>query len=80
MIHSMGVSSSDHPDGGVFPETPHSTLGPVKQIGSPMRFSETPVQMTRAGPRLGEHSAEVLREAGCSNDEIAAWTNAGVFK
>jgi crotonobetainyl-CoA:carnitine CoA-transferase CaiB-like acyl-CoA transferase len=36
-----------------------------------MRLSETPVERRVAGPRLGEHSAEVLRELGCSDDRIA---------
>src|SRR3954464_15625672 len=38
---------------GFFPEAPHSQLGSVKQIGSPMRLSETPARVSRAGPMLG---------------------------
>ena len=30
----------------------------------PPRFSKTPPEITRLQPRLGEHSVEVLREAG----------------
>jgi crotonobetainyl-CoA:carnitine CoA-transferase CaiB-like acyl-CoA transferase len=55
-----------------FWEAPHSTLGSVRQLGSPMRFGETPVERRSAGPRLGEHSGEVLRELGRSAEEIAA--------
>ena len=55
-----------------FRDAPHTTLGPVRQLGSPMRFSETPVVLDRAGPLLGEHTAELLREAGLSDTEIAA--------
>jgi crotonobetainyl-CoA:carnitine CoA-transferase CaiB-like acyl-CoA transferase len=36
-----------------------------------MRFGGTPVQRLAAGPVLGEHSAEVLRELGRSEEEIA---------
>jgi formyl-CoA transferase len=65
---------------GFFPEAPHSTLGPVKQLGSPMRLSETPTQMVRAGPLLGEHSAEVLAEAGYTQEEIRQLAGAGVIR
>jgi crotonobetainyl-CoA:carnitine CoA-transferase CaiB-like acyl-CoA transferase len=65
---------------GFFPEAPHPTLGPVKQIGSPMRLSATPPRMDRAGPLLGEHSAQVLGELGYSHDEIGKLAAAGVIR
>jgi crotonobetainyl-CoA:carnitine CoA-transferase CaiB-like acyl-CoA transferase len=55
---------------GFFPDAPHSKIGPVKQVGSPMRLSDTPTRMVRAGPLLGEHSAQVLAELGYSQEEI----------
>ncbi|MBV9440924.1 MAG: CoA transferase [Candidatus Eremiobacteraeota bacterium] len=45
-----------------FVDAPHPTLGSVRQIASPMRFSRTPVRIERAGPRLGADTADVLRE------------------
>src|SRR2546428_6835990 len=65
---------------GFFPDAPHSRLGPVKQIASPMRLSETPTRMARAGPMLGEHSAEVLAELGYSREEIGKLARAGVIR
>ena len=44
----------------------------------PARFSDTALKTLARAPRLGEHSAEVLREAGYSNAEIAALGAAGV--
>ena len=61
-----------------FADAPHATLGPVRQIGSPMRFSETPVRIERAGPVLGGDSAGVLRALGVGDDELAQLARDGV--
>jgi formyl-CoA transferase len=53
-----------------FWDAQHPTLGPVRQIGSPMRLSETPVRRAGAGPVLGADTREVLLAAGCSPAEI----------
>jgi crotonobetainyl-CoA:carnitine CoA-transferase CaiB-like acyl-CoA transferase len=63
-----------------FQDAPHTTLGPVKQVGSPMRLSETPPRMVRAGPLLGEHSAQVLTELGYSPEEIRRLSADGVIR
>jgi formyl-CoA transferase len=65
---------------GFFPEAPHKKLGPVKQIGSPMRMSATPTKIESAGPLLGEHSTEVLRQLGYSQEEIRQLHAAGVVR
>ncbi len=49
---------------GFFADAPHATLGPVRQLGSPMRFSRTPTRLDAAGPVLGADTAAVLRELG----------------
>jgi crotonobetainyl-CoA:carnitine CoA-transferase CaiB-like acyl-CoA transferase len=43
----------------------------------PVRFSATPTSTERLQPRLGEHSFEVLREAGFSDNEIKALAASG---
>lgn len=55
-----------------FQQEQHPTEGAVTTIALPADYSETPVRVTRLAPRLGEHTAEVLREAGFSAAEIAA--------
>ena len=50
-------------------------IGEVAAIALPFRYSETPVRIKTAPPRLGEHSAEVLREIGLSEDHIDALLN-----
>ena len=62
-----------------FLDAAHRKLGAVKQVASPMRFSETPTRMDRAGPLLGEHSAEVLLELGYTQQEIRRLHGAGVI-
>jgi len=57
---------------GLFVELPHPVLGTVRAIGSPLHLSETPPVMRRAAPLLGEHTREVLHEAGIPAVEIDA--------
>jgi len=45
-------------------------VGTVRQLGSPMRFSRTPVRRGRAGPMLGEDSAALLSELGYGPAEV----------
>ncbi len=63
-----------------FVDLPHPRTGPVRVLGSPMRFADTAVRMERAGPLLGEHSAEVLRELGVSPEEIARLRESGIIR
>src|SRR4029079_2552728 len=55
-------------------EIEHPTLGATKMPGSPIKMSETPPVVARPAPLLGQHTAEVLREAEYSDAEIAALT------
>ncbi len=55
---------------GLFVDLPHPVLGSVRAIGSPLHLSDTPPVMRRAAPLLGEHTREVLAEAGLSAAEI----------
>ena len=57
---------------GLFVDLPHPVLGTVRAIGSPLHLSETPPVMRRAAPLLGEHTREVLHEAGIPTVEIDA--------
>ena len=57
---------------GLFVDLPHPTLGSVRAIGSPLHLSDTPPVMRRAAPLLGEHTREVLAEAGIPAAEIDA--------
>jgi formyl-CoA transferase len=48
----------------------HPTLGRLRTLGTPIKMSATPLNPKRRGPMLGEHTDDVLLEAGYSSDEI----------
>ncbi|GAB3377991.1 CaiB/BaiF CoA transferase family protein [Amycolatopsis echigonensis] len=61
-------------------EMEHPTAGRVRALAAPIRLSETPAQVRRVPPRLGEHNEEVLAEHGYDAERIAALKAAGVLR
>jgi crotonobetainyl-CoA:carnitine CoA-transferase CaiB-like acyl-CoA transferase len=61
-------------------ETEHPMAGKVKAIGLPIKFSDTPGGVRRAAPIFGQHTQEVLREHGFSDDEIEQMAAQGVIQ
>ncbi len=58
----------------------HPQAGPTKALGCPIHFSETPTQITRPAPMLGEHSRELLKEYHYTDEEIDAFLAQGVIE
>ncbi|WP_375449677.1 CaiB/BaiF CoA transferase family protein [uncultured Devosia sp.] len=56
---------------GTFVEYDHPTEGRVKTPGFAIRFSKTPSTVARGAPLAGEHTTDVLREAGYDDRRIA---------
>jgi alpha-methylacyl-CoA racemase len=51
--------------------------GKVKGLGMPVKLSRTPGRVRSGGPALGEHTEQVLAEAGYAADEVAALVASG---
>jgi crotonobetainyl-CoA:carnitine CoA-transferase CaiB-like acyl-CoA transferase len=60
-------------------EVEHSTLGPVKTVGLPVKFSHTPGKVRTGAPLYGEHTRDVLREHGFADAEIDALEQEGAI-
>ena len=64
---------------GMMWDVEHSVTGPQKVVGPAVVMSRTPTAVQRAAPALGEHSAQILIEAGCPPDEVAKLCTEGVL-
>ena len=53
-------------------------IGPVRQVGSPIAFSRTPVGIARPAPALGEQTDEVLAAIGYDGERIESLRAEGV--
>jgi len=66
-LHNRTIFDADHPEAGT-----------MRYVRYPGHLSDTPAALYRHPPRLGEHSAEVLREAGYSDDAIEKLVSAKI--
>jgi len=65
---------------GFFVEIDHPKTGKVKYPSAPYQFSETPWQVIRPAPLLGEHNEEIfVRRLGHRQEELAKLGAAGVI-
>ncbi len=55
---------------GFWQEFDHPTEGKLKMPGFPAKFSETPATIRKHAPNFGEHSIEILAEAGIDEETI----------
>jgi crotonobetainyl-CoA:carnitine CoA-transferase CaiB-like acyl-CoA transferase len=62
---------------GMVVELDQPEIGPVRLLGMPVKFSRTPGDATRPAPALGEHTEDILREAGIDGEELDALFSCG---
>ena len=61
-------------------EMPHPTIGKLPLVGSPLKMSATPVDYKLPPPRLGEHTAEILKSMiGATPAQIDEWKRKSVI-
>ena len=58
----------------------HPTLGQLRSLGTPIKMSTTPLDPRRRAPLLGEHTDEVLRAAGFSDEELQSLRSSGAIR
>ncbi len=79
-VHTIG-EALNHPQTlarGMVGDLVHPQAGPTKALGCPIHFSETATRISRPAPLLGEHTRNVLRDYGYSDDEIDVFVADGV--
>lgn len=65
---------------GFLRETDHPSEGRITEMGCPSQWTESPPSIRRPAPRLGEHTVEVLAEAGLNTDEISKLIASGAAR
>jgi formyl-CoA transferase len=63
-----------------FPIAEHPTEGPIRSMRVAATWPETPADPSRLAPRLGEHSREILCEAGFTDEEITKLVQDGAVR
>jgi crotonobetainyl-CoA:carnitine CoA-transferase CaiB-like acyl-CoA transferase len=67
-------------DIGFFSESDHPAVGRIREMAVPSEWHGTPPTSRRHAPGLGEHSREVLREAGYDDPAIDTLFSSGISR
>jgi len=64
---------------GLLRHLAHPSGVKVPQVASPIRYADTPMPDVKAPPLLGEHTDDILKELGYTDEKIAAMRRAGAI-
>jgi crotonobetainyl-CoA:carnitine CoA-transferase CaiB-like acyl-CoA transferase len=58
----------------------HPTAGSIRGMGIPVKFSQTPGAIRHPAPLKGQHSSDILKELGLTDDDIQRLADEGVVQ
>lgn len=73
------VDDPQHVARGMFLRAPHPTAGEVLQMAPPLKLSDHEFEIRHPAPESGQHSREILRGLGYSEERIDALARDGVI-
>ena len=60
-------------------ELDHPKFGKIQNIGSPIKFSRTPLTIRSLAPKIGQHTIEILKDLDYTDEDIRNFKKSGIF-
>ena len=60
-------------------ELPHPKFGKIKNIGSPIKYSKTPITIRSLAPKIGQHTNEILKDLNYTEEDIRKFKRSGAI-
>lgn len=76
---AQAVQDEHYIERGMIQEVEHPVIGKMKTIGTPSKLSKTPGEIKSPAPLLGEHTDEVMKSLGITDEQIKALKEKGII-